>query len=64
MVLSVLKTGIKVQIRKDYSRTCNIYLHQESTTSNTLFNKVKFGIRKAFFITFEMVMYQESFLAI
>lgn len=44
----------KAQIRKDYSRTCNICSHQESSTSNTLFHKVKFGVRKAFFITFEM----------
>ena len=44
----------KAQIRKDYSRTCNICSHQESSTSGTLFHKVKFGVRKAFFITFEM----------
>lgn len=44
----------KSQIRKDFSRTCNICSHQESATANTLFHKVKFGVRKAFFITFEM----------
>lgn len=44
----------KSQIRKDLSRTCNICSHQESPTSNTIFHKVKFGVRKAFFITFEM----------
>lgn len=44
----------KAQIRKDFSRTCNICSHQESATSNTLFHKVKFGVRKAFFIVFEM----------
>lgn len=50
-----LKCGHKrAQIRKDYSRTCNICSHQESATSSTLFHKVKFGVRKAFFITFEM----------
>ena len=50
-----LKCGHKkAQIRKDYSRTCNVCSHQESATSNTLFHKVKFGVRKAFFITFEM----------
>ena len=50
-----LKCGHKrSQIRKDYSRTCNICSHQESATSSTLFHKVKFGVRKAFFITFEM----------
>jgi transposase-like protein len=42
------------QIRKDYSRTCNRCSHIESAMSNTLFHKVKFGIRKAFFICFEM----------
>jgi len=51
-----LKCGHKkAQTRKDYSRTCNICSHQESSTSNTLFHKVKFGVRNAFFITFEMV---------
>lgn len=44
----------KSQVRKDFSRTCNICSHQESATSNTLFHKVKFGVRKAFFIVFEM----------
>lgn len=42
------------QVRKDFSRTCNICSHQESATANTLFHKVKFGVRKAFFIVFEM----------
>lgn len=42
------------QIRKDYSRTCNICNDTESVTANTLFHKLKFGLRKAFFICFEM----------
>jgi len=42
------------QIRKDYSRTCNSCSHTESATANTLFHKVKFGVRKAFFMCFEM----------
>ena len=42
------------QIRKNLSRTCNKCSHTESVTANTLFHKVKFGIRKAFFICFEM----------
>lgn len=42
------------QIRKDYSRTCNICNDTESATANTLFHKLKFGLRKAFFICFEM----------
>lgn len=44
----------KSQVRKDFSRTCNICSHQESATAHTLFHKVKFGVRKAFFIVFEM----------
>ena len=42
------------QIRTDHSRTCNKCSHTESSTANTLFHKVKFGVRKAFFICFEM----------
>ena len=42
------------QQQNDFSRVCNICSHIESTTSNTLFHKVKFGVRKAFFICFEM----------
>ena len=44
----------KIQVRKDYSRTCNICSDTESATANTLFHKVKFGLQKAFFICFEM----------
>jgi hypothetical protein len=44
----------KSQICKDYSRTCNICSDTESAMANTLFHKVKFGLRKAFFICFEM----------
>jgi hypothetical protein len=42
------------QIGKDYSRICNICSNIESATSNTLFHKLKFGLRKAFFICFEI----------
>ena len=42
------------QIRKDFSRTCNKCSHTETSSANTLFHKVKFGLRKAFFICFEM----------
>lgn len=42
------------QKRADHSRTCNKCSHTESPSANTLFHKVKFGIRKAFFICFEM----------
>ena len=50
-----VKCGNKTsQIRKDHSRTCNKCSHTETAPSNTLFHKVKFGLRKAFFIAFEM----------
>lgn len=42
------------QVRRNHSRTCNKCSHTESAMANTLFHKVKFGIRKAFFICFEM----------
>ncbi len=47
-------THVAAQIRRDFSRTCNKCSHTESATANTLFHKVKFGLRKAFFICFEM----------
>lgn len=50
-----LKCGHKAgQKRRDFSMVCNKCSHIESATANTLFHKVKFGIRKAFFICFEM----------
>jgi len=42
------------QLKPDFGRQCNICNHRESAASNTLFHKVKFGLRKAFFICFEM----------
>ena len=44
----------KSQIGKDLARTCNICSDTESAMANTLFHKVKFGLKKAFFICFEM----------
>lgn len=45
----------KYTIRKaNLARDCNSCHHVESPTANTLFHKVKFGIRKAFGIAFEM----------
>jgi transposase-like protein len=59
-----IKCGhIASQIRKDNSRTCNKCSHTESAMSNTLFHKVKFGIRKAFFICFEMATTTKSLSA-
>ena len=43
----------KYQVRKDFSRTCNICGDTESPTAGTLFHRLKFGLRKAFFICFE-----------
>lgn len=44
----------KYQERKSHSRTCNLCSDTESPMANTLFHKVKFGLRKAFFMCFEM----------
>ena len=44
----------KYQVRKDLSPTCNICGDTESPTAGTLFHRLKFGLRKAFFICFEM----------
>lgn len=46
---------IACQSLKNFGRQCNICRHTESATANTLFHKVKFGVRKAFFICFEML---------
>ncbi len=51
------------QIRRNHSRTCNKCSHTESATANTLFHKVKFGVRKAFFICFEMATTTKSLSA-
>src|SRR5690606_3752195 len=54
----------KFQIRKDLSRICNICSAIESSSANTLFHKVKFGLRKAFFICFEMSTTTKSLSAL
>ncbi len=51
------------QKRKDRSRVCNLCSHIESATADTLFHKVKFGVRKAFFICFEMATSTKSLSA-
>ncbi len=51
------------QKRKGFSRICNKCSHIESPTANTLFHKVKFGLRKAFFICFEMATTTKSLSA-
>ena len=42
------------QRKSDFSRQCNVCGYKESATAYTLFHKVKFGLRKSFFICFEM----------
>ena len=42
------------QTRDNHSKICNRCSYIESPSANTLFHKVKFGIRKAFYICFEM----------
>jgi transposase-like protein len=54
---------LKSQVRKDYSRTCNVCSHTESASAHTLFHKVKFGVRKAFFLCFEMATSTKGFSA-
>ena len=44
----------KYQVRKDFSRTCNICGDTENPTAGTLFHRLKFGLRKASFICFGM----------
>jgi transposase-like protein len=40
--------------KKNLARDCNRCHHIESPTAGTMFHRVRFGIRKAFMITFEM----------
>lgn len=51
------------QFRADFSTQCNICRLTESATADTLFHKVKFGVRKAFFICFEMATTTKSLFA-
>ena len=51
------------QSLKDFGRKCNVCSHIESATAGTLFHKVKFGVRKAFFICFEMATTTKSLSA-
>lgn len=51
------------QQREHHARICNKCAHIESATANTLFHKVKFGVRKAFYICFEMATTTKSLSA-
>ena len=50
------------QIRKNFARTCNKCSHTETAAANTLFHRVRFGLRKAFFICFEMSTTTKTFI--
>lgn len=39
---------------KNFARDCNLCHHIESPTANTIFHRVRFGLRKAFVVIFEM----------
>lgn len=54
----------RYQERKDFSRTCNHCSDTESPSASTLFHKMKFGMRKAFFICFEMATTTKSLSAL
>lgn len=51
------------QVRKNFSRTCNCCSDVESPTANTIFHRVRFGVRTAFFICFEMATTTKSLSA-
>lgn len=45
---------------ENYTKRCKACYYKESATAGTLFHKVKFGLRKAFYIVFEMVTTTKS----
>lgn len=55
---------VAFQKRKDFSRTYNKCSDTESPMADTWFHKVRFGLRKAFFIFFEMPTSTKSLSAI
>ena len=51
----------KFTVRKaNLARDCNRCHHIESPTANTLFHRVRFGLRKAFVIVFEISVATKS----
>lgn len=52
--------GVKGCMKKGFKYHCYNCHHVESSTSNTLFHKVKFGLHKAFCIVFEMTTSSKS----
>jgi transposase-like protein len=53
----------KYSERKNLIRTCTLCKTNESPTAHTAFHKLKFGLRKAFHITFEVVNSTKSLSA-
>ena len=41
-------------VKRNLARECNRCHHRDSPTANTIFHKLRFGMRKAFMIVFEM----------
>ena len=63
-VISVVNVVILVANgRNNFSRTCNKCSDTESPTANTIFHRVRFAVRKAFFICFEMATTTKSLSA-
>ena len=59
-----LKCGMTAfQKRMGFSRVYNVCFHIKSATANTFFHKVKFGVRKTFFLCFEMATITKSLSA-
>ncbi len=52
--------GTKGCMKKGYKYHCYNCNHVESSTANTLFHKVKFGLQKAFCVVFEMTTSSKS----
>ena len=47
--------------KKNFARDCNVCHHIESPIVDTIFHKVRFGLRKAFTIVFEMSAITKGF---
>lgn len=52
--------GEKGRMKKGFKYHCYSCDHVKSSTANTLFHKVKFGLQKAFCIVFEMATSSKS----
>jgi hypothetical protein len=50
-----------IPIAKNNAKECSKCKYIESATTNTLFHKLKFSLRKAFHIIFEMSFYNQGY---